>query len=262
MKKRILALLFALLLLPCLSLGENGPERISVRIAVNGEIITPHGASGETVSVYIINGILYIPADVIPVAPGWEVSYDAETKTLCIDEAQKHGLCWVLTKTEHEVSKAGHDGKEVYTYKGVVNDRVRFTRSGGYYDDSKWGVCDGIYECRIPPASIVPGETISLTMRMEIDNYSWKGGSKSDINSVHVGTLFVNLDGVSFENADGEKELRIGTAAGKPYTGENAIREDVFHATMPDSQREGATAVIRFSCQSGTVAWTYELMNR
>ncbi len=99
-------------------------------------------------------------------------------------------------------------------------------------------------------------------MRMTIENYSWKGGSSADINSVHIGTLFVTQNGVNFADHEGNKELYIGTVAGRPYTDSDIIKEGVYSIQMPESQTEGATAEILFHCQSGTLVWKYELMKR
>ena len=263
MKTRIISiiLVLALMLVPALSLSEQAEYR-DIRLVINGEGIVPVDSNGNRVRLVIVNGILYVPIGTIPSALGMEYTYDEETNTIYIGEQEKHGLCWVRTTSNCDVEEPGHDGKETYAYEGVVDGMARYTRSGGYSDDSKWGVCDGTYECQVPPSVIYPGETVSLDMKMTIENYSWKGGSKSDINSVHVGTLFVCLNGVNFEDADGNKELKIGTVAGGPYTSGDEIREGVFSIQMPESTTEGATADIRFTCQSGTIVWTYELMNR
>ena len=263
--KRITVLLLALLLIPCLALGESAPEKIDVRIVIDGETVTVPGSGEDTVGAYIINGVLYIPAGLLPVSLGrdlsTEVMYVTDTNTLYIGDEVKHGLCWVLTGTDYEVEEAGHGGKETYAFEGATDFLVAFTRSGGYSDDSKWGVCNGVYECQIPPAAIYPGEAVSLTMRIRITDYSWKGSS-TEINSVHIGSLFVELNGTSFENADGERDLHIGTAAGGPYTDCDTVREGVYSIRMPENQAEGDTAAITFHCQSGTYTWIYELRNR
>ena len=265
MKARIISLIlaFALLIVPALSLGEEtSTEFLDIRLVVNGEAVVPVDSQGNRVQLVVVNGILYVPLGTIPSALGLPYTYDEASNTIYIGEQEIHGLCWVLKGTDYTVEESGHDGRETYAYEGVTDGMARFTRSGGYSDDSKWGVCDGTYECEVPPEVIWPGETLSLAMKIAIENYSWKGGSSSDINSVHVGTLYVCLNGMNFEDADGNKELYIGTAAGRPYAGGDLIREGVFSMKMSESQTEGATAEILFHCQSGTVVWKYELVNK
>ncbi len=264
MKTRILSLFLVLLLLglPALSLGEQA-QYMDVGLVVNGETVVSVDEKGGEVLPVVVNGILYVPVYTIPSALGLKYWYDEETNTIHIgEEVERHGLCWVLRETDYEVSKPGADGKETYAYEGVVDGMARFTRSGGYSDSAKWGVCDGTYECQVPAATLYPGDPLALDLKMTIENYSWKGGSKSDINSVHVGTLFVRMNGVSLEDADGNRDLRIGTAAGSPYTDGNAMREGVFGTTVPEGGGEGSKAEIQFQCQSGWIRWTYELVNR
>ena len=264
MKARIVSLVLALALLifPALSLGEAiSTEFLDIRLVVNGEAVVPVDSQGNPVQLAVVNGILYVPIGTIPSALGLEYTYDEATNTIYIGEQEKHGLCWVLKETECDVDEPGYDGKETYAYEGVVDGMARFTRSGGYSDDSKWGVCDGTYECEVPPGVIWPGEVLSLTMKMAIENYSWKG-SGYDLNSVHIGTLFVCMNGMNFEDAEGNKELYIGTAAGRPYTDGDQTREGIFSIRMSESQTEGATAEILFHCQSGKIIWKYELVNR
>ena len=265
MKKRIVSLIlaFALLIVPALSLSEDvSIEFLDIRLVVNGEAVVPVDSQGNQVQLVVVNGILYVPLGTIPSALGMPYTYDEAANTIYIGEQEIHGLCWVLKGTDYTVEEPGHDGKETYAYEGTVDGMARFTRSGGYSDEYKWGVCDGTYECQVPPEVIRPGEVLSLDMKMAIENYSWKGGSSSDINSVHIGTLYTCLNGVNFEDAEGNKELYIGTAAGRPYTSGDVIREGVFSMKMSESQTEGAAAEIQFHCQSGTITWKYELVNR
>ena len=264
-KKRIVSLIlaFALLIVPALALGEEtSTEFLDIRLVVNGEAIVPVDSQGNRVQLVVVNGILYVPIGTIPSALGLEYTYDEAANTIYIGEQEKHGLCWVLKETNCTVAEPASDGKEYYTYEGAVDGMVRFTRTGGYSDDYKWGVCDGTYECQMPPDVIYPGEELSLAMKMLVENYSWKGGSSSDINSVHTGTLFVCLNGVNFEDPDGNKELYVGTAAGRPYVAGDITREGIFRMKMSESQTEGAVAEIMFRCQSGSVTWKYELVNR
>ena len=265
MKLRIISLVlaFALLIFPALSLSEEiNTEFVDIRLVVNGEGVVPVDSQENRVQLVVVNGILYVPIGTIPSALDIAYTYDEATNTIYIGEQEIHGLCWVLKGTEYTVEESGHEGKETYAYEGVVDGMARFTRSGGYSDEYKWGVCDGTYECQVPPEVIRPGEVLSLAMKMTIENYSWKGGSSSDINSVHVGTLFTCLNGVRFEDEEGNKELYIGTVAGHPYTSGDQVREGVFSIKMSESQTEGDTAEILFQCQSGTITWKYELVNK
>lgn len=262
MKTRIISLILALLMLPILSLGEeNTMEFVDIRVVVNGEGVVPVDSQGNRLQLAVINGKLYIPFGTIPSALGLSYTYDEETNTIYVGEQEKHGLCWVLTNTAYEVEEAGHEGMETYAYEGVEDGKVKFTRSGGYRGDDKWATCHGIYECQVPPSVLYPGETVSLAMKMTIEDYSWKDSS-TVLNSVHVGTLFVCLNGVNFKDAEENTELFIGTAAGRPYTDGNIIKEGVYSIQMPESQTEGATAEISFRCQSGTFTWNYELKNQ
>ena len=264
MKARIISLILilALLIIPTLSQSEEATiEPVDIRLVVNGEGIVPVDSQGNRLQLVVINGNLYVPFGTIPSALGLAYTYDEAANTIYVGEQEKNGLCWVLTSTSYEVEENGYDGMETYTCEGVVDGMMRFTRSGGYHDDSKWGTCHGIYECQLPPTVIYPGETISLAMKMTIEDYSWKGSSTT-INSVHVGTLFLCLNGVNFEDSEGNKELYIGTVAGGPYTEGNIVKEGVFSIRMSESQTEGATAEIFFHCQSGTYTWKYELKNK
>lgn len=53
----------------------------SIKIVVDGRIITPKDASGNTVEPFIYNGTTYLPIRAIGEAIGKEVNWDKTTKT-------------------------------------------------------------------------------------------------------------------------------------------------------------------------------------
>ena len=119
MKKQLVALLLILMLIPCFAWAEETPERVYIRLVVNGETATPPGAEGDRVGAYIINGILYLPAGVVPASLGVEASYDDGEKILYIGEqpekeAPSH--CWVMTDVVHEVDENEQDGPRTWLY--------------------------------------------------------------------------------------------------------------------------------------------------
>ena len=75
MKSRILALILVMLMIPCLAFAEetNSPERMYIHLVVDDEAVTPPGSTENGIGAYIINGVLYLPAGVIPASMGLEV---------------------------------------------------------------------------------------------------------------------------------------------------------------------------------------------
>ena len=86
-KKRILSASLALTLTAALALPAMADNLVrktievdaGVGVVVDGQVVTPTNAGGETVDVFASNGTTYLPVRAMSGALGAQVSYDAES---------------------------------------------------------------------------------------------------------------------------------------------------------------------------------------
>ena len=171
---------------------------------------------------------------------------------------------WVLTSSKCELNetKVEQFHKNYFSqYTPTTAGMIGMKHSGGYYDTSSWSHCDRYYECQIPASTLATGANVSLRMTLKTDNVSCKTSGYS-IYSVSCSGCSVYLGDYSynpFKDQSGEKELYIGTAAGRPYTDKNITVTKTVSNTMPESTSEGAATIIHFDNGAGTYIWTYTL---
>ena len=81
---------------------------------------------------------------------------------------------WVLVNTSYDVVDDKHYGgtNVAYSFEGDSDGTVRFKRSGGIYKDARnYYRSDVYYECMKPPATLTPGQPITLTLKTTVENY-------------------------------------------------------------------------------------------
>lgn len=92
-KKRILSASLALTLTAALALPAMADNLVrktievdaGVGVVVDGQVVTPTNAGGETVDVFASNGTTYLPVRAMSGALGAQVSYDAESYCVYVD---------------------------------------------------------------------------------------------------------------------------------------------------------------------------------
>ena len=89
MKKRILSLALALVLLAGTALATNGAvqktlQYMDIKITVDGKEITPTDVNGKSTEPFTIDGSTYLPVRALAEALGYTVEWDVETNTVKI----------------------------------------------------------------------------------------------------------------------------------------------------------------------------------
>ena len=165
------------------------------------------------------------------------------------------GLRWVLTDTSYEPDS--NTKNEYYNitinYEGIHDDRVRFRRSGGFYQDGKnYARCDAVFECQQPPASFAPGQTLSLEMSVKVENYEFASSTGSK-NHIPLNACWVQDSGDKFLDENGAPYFDCGTD-GNGYKTLTVTRE------ASKSSSVGAKYEIKYCGNSfGKYTRTYEL---
>ena len=264
MRKQIIALLLVLLLIPVWAFCEAAPERMTIRLVINGQAVNASGAPAsaeETVGGYIINGVLYLPAGVIPSGLGAQVSFDEDTNTLYIDteaeaeEEAPQGHCWKLVDTAHDVFKNEQDGPRTwkYEYKDI-------TGGGQYVIDFTWNYHDeyshytAVGECTNPPKYVLPEQRFTVSLKVYNENVvgdrGWGilGMGYIQYDSKHYAstTGFFNViedDPKNYNASDGDRSWQLWAEFPEGQIGETISFTCQFH---------------RGDCSPVSTTWTYE----
>lgn len=265
MKKQLIALLLVLLFIPICAFCEGTPERISVHLVINGQTVDRTGspaAEEETVGAYIINGVLYISAGVIPTGLGAEISFDEETNTLYVDylpeseTPQPQGHCWTLVDTVHDVEENEDDGPRtwLYEYKDISG-------GGRYVIDYTWDYKDeyahytAIGECSNPPDFVLPDQKLILTLKV----YSENVVNSTAWGSMDIGYIQYDRADNHYANTTGFNNVIEGESAN--YNSADGPRTWQIWAEFPEG-RPGETISFSMKFHRGDkhpvqTTWTY-----
>ena len=263
MKKRFVALLLILMMIPCLVWAEEAPERVYIRLVVNGETATPPGADGDQVGAYIINGVLYLPAGVVPASLGLETFYDDAEKILYISEqpekeAPSH--CWVMTDVAHEVDENEQEGPRtwLYEYKDIEG-------GGRYIIDYTWQHNDeyahytAIGEVTNPPAYVYPDQEFIVDLSVYNENVVGDRGW----GIMSPGYIQYHSDPKHYAFTKGFYNYEDGeyTSTSNTYNASDGDRTWQMWASFPEGV-EGETITISFQFHRGNkhpvrTTWTY-----
>ena len=167
-------------------------------------------------------------------------------------------LRWVLVNTSHTVADDKHYGyvDVVYSFEGDSDGTVRFKRSGGYFQDGdNYFSSDIYYECMNPPASLTPGQPITLTMKTTVKNYQ-HASSTGAKPGVHADTAWVQ-DAAHFKDVRDENNTYLVV----PVPGDIYVTGE-FAGTASTWNVIGSHYEIKYCISNiGTYTWTYELQN-
>lgn len=170
-------------------------------------------------------------------------------------ETSKAGLRWVLVDASFEKANDTNDAyhKISVSYEGIFDNKVRFKRSGGYYQDSKnYFHCDAFCECEQPPASFDPEQPLTLEMDIRVENYAFASSSGAK-NGINMNACWIQGNGKHFEEDNGNSYLDCNV------TGDD-YRTLTVTGIAGRSTVAGARYEIKFCSNScGTYTWTYEL---
>ena len=172
--------------------------------------------------------------------------------------AGNSGPRWVLVNTSYDVADDKHYGgtNVAYSFEGDSDGTVRFKRSGGIYKDARnYYRSDVYYECMKPPATLTPGQPITLTMKTTVENYEHAStdGTKP---GVHADSAWIQ-DAAHFKDVkDNNNTYLVVPVTGNTYvTGE-------FTGTASTRDVTGSNYEIKFCINNtGTYTWTYELQD-
>jgi hypothetical protein len=238
MKSRTLALILVMLMIPCLAFAEetNSPERMYIHLVVDDEAVTPPGSTENGIGAYIINGVLYLPAGVIPASMGLEVSFDDETNTLYVNtktETEAPSHCWVLTDVVHEVDENEQEGPRtwLYEYKDIEN-------GGRYIIDYTWRYNDeyshytAIGELTNPPAYIQPDQLFILNFKVYNENVVGDRGW----GIMHMGYIQYDSDANHYAGTQGFHNYENGEATSRSdtYNAQDGDRAWQMWARFPE----------------------------
>ena len=294
MKKRILTLLLALLMLAALPAAAFAASPISVTVngtAVKWTDATPYvdknsrtmvplravgealgltvswnGAAREAIfgtvtmdtAAVVSKGRTYAPVRYLAEYFGYTVSWNGSNKTVGITGGAQPR--WVLVGSSYQ--KASDTKNQYYTVtitnEGVKNGMVWFKRSGGYYQDPKnYALCDAWFGCQEPPATLTPGQSLTLEMRFRTENFEF-ASSTGSAPAIMLGANWIT-DGGYFLDTSGEKYLNTKNHSSGGTSG-NIQKSGKYTKTVSNSTTIGAKYEITYCSNTvGTYTWTYEL---
>lgn len=187
----------------------------NIKITLNGETVDPKDANGNTVEPFIINGTTYLPIRAISEALGLDVEWDSKTNTVVLTDPSVNKVETPTFSGDEYELKAGEvftkgcyvvvDGVKIL-YNGetfeVYNQRsdiVRVTvwvvgvKSDGTTENIQTATFRGLDVYKYNKDMAENGWAIedytnmvragdALTATMVIDDYSWAGAPKPDID--------------------------------------------------------------------------------
>ena len=172
--------------------------------------------------------------------------------------ADASGPRWILVDTSYTVVEDKHYGyyDVVHSFEGDSDGTVRFKRSGGYFQDGdNYFSSDIYYECMNPPASLTPGQPITLTMKTTVKNYQ-HASSTGAKPGVHADTAWVQ-DAAHFKDVRDENNTYLVV----PVPGDIYVTGE-FAGTASTWNVIGSHYEIKYCISNiGTYTWTYELQD-
>ena len=146
----------------------------------------------------IVKNRTYAPVRYLAEYFGYNVSWDGSTQTVVIIRATES--VYVLVDTSYYV--ADDTDNEYYNIsrscQGIIDGKVRFKQSGGYYqDDKNYFKSDVYYECQQPPSALSPGQEITLQMSITVENYE-HASSNGTKPGVHANSCWIQDSGSHF----------------------------------------------------------------
>lgn len=200
------------------STGNKAVELIykNIKIVLNGETVEPKDVNGNVVEPFIISGTTYLPVRAVAEALGLDVQWDGSTSTVVLEDPNfKKIETPVFSGNEYELKpgevftkgcyvivdgvKILYNGEkfEVYNQR---NDIVRITvwvvgvKKDGTTEDIQTAIFRGVDEHKYNKDMAENGWAIedytnmvragdTLIANMVIDDYSWMGVPKPDIDN-------------------------------------------------------------------------------
>lgn len=248
MKKRVVSLLLALLLVLALSpaLADAGQKAglltyQDIQVLVDGQPMTEYDDTGAVAEPFIMNGVVYVPVGTIPGA-----RWAADESTVYFGEApaaDAHG--WVLVNTAHELMEDSSDNNRTWRY--------RFDQLAGkglYTIDYTWQYGDeyahytALGECSDPPAVIPPEARFTVDLHVWAENVAGNGGvwgilymgnikynRNSDHYAAYTGRFTAAKDGdpLDYNCRDGEFRWQVGAEFPVGEPGETIEIQCLFH---------------------------------
>lgn len=206
----------------------------------------------------VSKGRTYAPVRYLAEYFGYTVSWNGSTKTVGITGGAQPR--WVLVGSSYQ--KASDTKNQYYTVtitnEGVKNGMVWFKRSGGYYQDPKnYALCDAWFGCQEPPATLTPGQSLTLEMRFRTENFEF-ASSTGSAPAIMLGANWIT-DGGYFLDTSGEKYLNTKNHSSGGTSG-NIQKSGKYTKTVSNSSTIGAKYEIKYCSNTvGTYTWTYEL---
>jgi len=212
----------------------------------------------------IVNNRTFAPIRYLAEYFGYTVGWDGSTRTVGITSKTAEPK-WVLIDSSSAPANDTHNAYHNWniTYEGVYDGMVRFKASGGYYQDPKnYYHCDAYFECQQPPATLNPGQSLTLEMHFWVENYEFASSNGAE-SSIMLGDNWIyGFGGSYFTNEQGEKYFSTKNNSKTGGTTGNVEKRDTYTWTVSDSSRIGTQYNIKFcSNTAGTYTWTYELRN-
>ncbi len=271
MKKRIVSLFLALALLtlPAIVPAEESAssEYREITLVISGQTVDSNGnpaPDGEKVRALIYNGVLYLPAGVIPAGLGLGASFDGDTDTLYIGGQPEvpSGPHWELKRSSYELHEELSNDVNYhceYSFEGLAGGKAVFKSDTSFtnkpYDS--WSRI-AYYECPVPPAYLQEGDLLKFDTAIRVRE-SDKGSEVDYFNMgviivyaylVKGGTQMTDKGGRSFNAAAVDGSVGMARGDGDwPVTFEG----EVFNALVA-----GTAARIEFWCEAGSYIWEYE----
>ena len=222
----------------------------------------------------IVSSRTYAPVRYLAEYFGYTVGWDGATRTVGITggtpapapnptptPTPSSEPRWVLVDSSCQKANDTHNAYHNWTvtYEGVYDGMVRFKTSGGYYQDPKnYYNCDAYFECQQPPATLTPGQSLTLEMRFQVENYE-SASSTGAVSNIMLGSCWIQDPGDKFTNAKGEKYFETKNNSAGGTTG-NVSKSEKFTRTVSNSSNIGAKYEIKYCSNSvGNYTWTYEL---
>ena len=265
--KRLFSLLLILAMLCGMTaLAEETPalEQIDIRLMIDGKPAHPTNSEGDTFKAWLIDGVLYLPAGLIPSGLNLAVSFDDETKTLYVGKQPdvQAGPHWHMISATYEL----HDGNsnrehyyQQYTYEGELEGKIIFKNVGGFEDKpyNSWSRVV-YYECSVPATDLHEGDLLQMETVIRVRDAS--KGSKVDYFDTGYALVYADLvkgvqqmtdrDGRETNAAAVDKSVGMARANGDWTV---IFEGEVFNGLVP-----GTKAKIEFWCEAGTFTWEYE----
>ena len=207
-----------------------------------------------------------VPAARVFVKELYDRSFNYKKKAVSSDDSQSEntgsadasGPRWILVDTSYTVVEDKHYGyyDVVHSFEGDSDGTVRFKRSGGYFQDGdNYFSSDIYYECMNPPASLTPGQPITLTMKTTVKNYQ-HASSTGAKPGVHADTAWVQ-DAAHFKDVRDENNTYLVV----PVPGDIYVTGE-FAGTASTWNVIGSHYEIKYCISNtGTYTWTYELQD-